>query len=173
MATLVAVVLAVVLLTRPSTSTSASTSATSPAATPPATASAITQTKKPEQPRTAAAARRAAAKAFDAYAAGDYGEFWDGWTRQAQRVVTRKDYVRRFKLCPSVATGIRWQIQKVTLTGERATVRAARAILVENYTLVHQGGRWRFQPQAESLQPYRTMTIEQIVRQERAEGGCG
>ncbi|WP_327587027.1 hypothetical protein OHA25_08450 [Nonomuraea sp. NBC_00507] len=173
-ATLVAVVLAVLLVARPTaTPSSAAAAATSPAGKPSAAPSAAASpSPKPVQPRTQAAVRKVAEQAFDAYGAGEYGEFWDMWTSQAKKVVSRKDYVRRFRLCPSAAQGLRWQIQKVTISGARASVRAVRSILVQTYTFAYQGGRWRFQPSAEMLQPYRTKTIDQIVREERAAGGC-
>ncbi|MBA2891618.1 hypothetical protein [Nonomuraea soli] len=173
-ATLVAVVLAVLLLASPGAQAPAA-QAGGPTAVVNVTASASPtppRTRPPTEPRTEAAAKKAAAKAFDAYAVGDYGRFWDMWTQQAQQVVGRKDYVRRFKLCPQASQGIRWQIQDVAVRGDRATVRAARLILVENYTLAYRAGRWRFVPQPETLAPYRTKTIEQIVAADKAEGGC-
>ncbi|MFF0867617.1 hypothetical protein ACFYUV_38050 [Nonomuraea sp. NPDC003560] len=172
-ATLVAVALAVVLITRPASQGTAAAAATTTAATGSSPAAATpSPTRKPAQPRTEAAVRTAAEQSFDAYAAGAYGEFWDMWTSQTKQVVSRKDYVRRFKLCPSAAEGLRWQIQAVTLAGARARVRAARSILVQTYTFAYQGGRWRFQPSAEMLQPYQTKTVDQIVREERAAGRC-
>lgn len=172
-AVLVAVVLAVMLVTGPTSTVAAAPSTSAAVGTSSAASPSTSATKAPGQPRTVAAVRTAATRAFDAYAGGDYGEFWDTWTSQAKQVVSRRDYVRRFKLCPSAATGLRITIQKVTLAGSRASVRTARSILVQTYTFAYQSGRWRYQPLTEQLQPYRAKTVDQIAREERAAGRCG
>lgn len=172
-ATIVAVVLAVLLLQRsPASSVGASVDRSAAAKSSPPVAK-PTPSEKPAQPRTRAAVRSAAEEVFDAYAAGEYGPFWDMWTSQAKEVVSRKDYVRRFRLCPSVAQGLRFEIQKVTVAGNRATVRTARSILVQTYRFAYQEGEWRYSPLPEQLAPYRTKTVDQIVREEKAAGACG
>jgi hypothetical protein len=142
-----------------------------PAATPAATPSGASG---PPQPHTPDAARAAIVQALDAYADGDYGTSWDMWTRQAKAEVSRADYVRRHKLCRPFfeGQGVRWKVLEVTVFGDWAVVRASRETSVLDYSLFYQDGRWREDPGARLLLPYRTKTIEQIVSDERSAGRC-
>lgn len=142
-----------------------------PVATP-SQAPGSTPAAEPAQPRTRAAAREAAAAAFDLYTAGQYGQFWDTWTQQAQRLISRKDYVRRFKLCPAAAEGLAFTISSVSVSGNTASVVAKRSIATFTFTFAYQGGAWRYVPPADQQREYRTKTVEQIVASERAQGAC-
>ncbi|WP_170317027.1 hypothetical protein [Acrocarpospora corrugata] len=165
------VVLAVLLVERaPEGVAEAAVSATASAA--PAGEGAESS-EPPAQPRTRAGARKAAEASFEAYTVGDYGSFWDGWTAADQEIVSRKDYQRRFKLCPQGAQGIAWVIKKVLVSGNRAVVRAQRLILIEDYTFRYEGGEWRYKLRPEQREPYETKTINQIVAEAKESGNCG
>ncbi|GAA0385810.1 hypothetical protein GCM10009530_40960 [Microbispora corallina] len=168
-AVLIAAVLAVLLVRKTG----------SPATAPVATASPLVvktnaaPTRRPAQPKTRAGARLAAQKVFDLYTSGQYGPFWDRWTSEAQRLVSRRDYVRRFRLCPSIAQGIRIQISAVSVTGDHARVTAARSIATFVYDFQYERGVWRFVPDADQQKEYQTKSVDQIVREERVAGMCG
>lgn len=168
----VAAVLAVLLVQKSDGSTTESAGPTAAAGVA-ATSSSPTPSRRPAQPKTRAGARAAAQKVFDLYSSGQYGPSWDRWAAAAQKLVSRRDYVRRFKLCPSVAEGLRFTISAVSVTGSRAKVTAARSIATFTYDFVYERGAWRFVPDAEQQQEYRTKSIDQIVREERAAGVCG
>ncbi|MFF4417108.1 hypothetical protein ACFYY8_31695 [Streptosporangium sp. NPDC001559] len=147
----------------------------SPLIAPSATAATATaQLAHAPQPRTAQAVRTAAAAAFDDYAAGDYGLFWDRWSAASKRVVSRRDYVRRFKLCPQAVEGLRIKVEKVTLNSARtrARVRASRLDFLFNYDFVYEAGAWRYVLPADVARVYRK-PVDQIVKEERAAGECG
>ncbi|MEW9531920.1 hypothetical protein [Microbispora sp. NPDC049125] len=169
-AVLVAVVLGVLLVMKPSgtATTPAAAAASAPAARPTSAPS-----RRPVQPKTRGGARAAAQKAFDLYTTGQYGPFWDRWTSGAQRLVSRRDYVRRFKLCPNVAEGLRFTISAVSVTGNHAKVTAARSIATFVFDFLYERGAWRYLPPADQQQEYQTKSVDQIVREERAAGTCG
>ncbi|MGI5493776.1 hypothetical protein [Microtetraspora malaysiensis] len=127
----------------------------------------------PTQPRTEAGARAAAQVTFDLYSAGQYGRFWDHWSSGAQGVVSRADYVRRFKECPPIAEGLRFEITSVSVTGNTAKVTTARSIITTTYDFAYQRGAWRYIPLAKTQQEYRTKTIDELVAADRAQGLCG
>jgi hypothetical protein len=124
------------------------------------------------QPRTRAGAQAAAAEAFDDYAAGDYGLFWDRWSATSKKVVSRANYVKRFRLCTPVSEGLPFVIKKVAVSGNRARVRATRLGIFFSYDFVYERGAWRYVLPAEVAREYRTKTVTQIVREERAAGAC-
>lgn len=137
-------------------------------------ATAATAAAQNAQPRTAQAVRTAATVAFDDYAAGDYGPFWDRWSAASKKVVSRRDYVRRFKLCPPSAEGLRFKVEKVTLNSARtrARVRVSRLNFLFNYDFVYEAGVWRYVLPADVARVYRK-PVDQIVKEERAAGECG
>ena len=89
---------------------------TAPATTPSAT----------EEPHTEAGVRAAALDEFDSFASGDYGSTWDRYYGAAKKAISRADYVRLLKLCPDPAAGVRFQIEKVSMDGDRAARRVRR-----------------------------------------------
>ncbi|GAA0969690.1 hypothetical protein GCM10009555_017270 [Acrocarpospora macrocephala] len=161
--------LAYELLQRPAGQSGAAT-----VSTPSAQAEQVAEepTGPPAQPRTRAAVKAAAEALWDSYAVGDYGTYWDAWAAADKKVVSRKDYQRRHRLCPSSAEGINWTVKRVTVKGERATVRAQRLYLIDDYTFVYEDGRWRYRLQPDIRKEYQTQTIDQIVAQAEAEGQC-
>lgn len=145
-------------------------------ATPPAAggAPAAQSSTAATEPRTEAAVRAAASEEFDSYAAGDYGAAWDLWSAAGKRAISRAKYMHLFELCPEVAKGIRFEIQRVTMDSDReAHVRVSRmAIAVMTYQFVYESGRWRFVPAPEAMNDYRTKTVKEITQERRATGGC-
>jgi hypothetical protein len=149
-------------------------SANSNVATPPGAGSAAPTTAAATEPRTEAAVRAAATEEFDSYAAGDYGATWDLYYAPAKKAISRADYMRFFKLCPDLAGGVRFQIEKITMDSDHeAHVRVTRLIAVLTYQFVYESGHWRFVPTAESMRDYHTKTVEQVANERRAQGGCG
>ncbi|MFG1873404.1 hypothetical protein ACGFIV_01025 [Sphaerisporangium sp. NPDC049003] len=171
-AVLVATVLAVLLVRQ-----SGQASAAAPASTATVPAKSKTAAAKEEpavdaEPRTKAGVQAAAAVAFDAYAAEEYGEFWDTWSAKGQKIVSRRDYVRRYKECPALAGGIRFEVKKVAVSGDRAKVRVSRLNAIFTYDFIYENGAWKYVPPAEMQQQYRTRTVDEIVASERASGTC-
>ncbi|WP_155361465.1 hypothetical protein [Acrocarpospora macrocephala] len=124
------------------------------------------------QPRTKAGAKAAAKRAFDFYSIGNYGKFWDQWTEQSQAVVSRSEYMRRFRECPASAQGIRWSISDVSVSGSTARVTASRSILVDQFTFRYQAGRWRYEMTTDQRKQYQGQTVDEIVADQRAKGLC-
>lgn len=127
------------------------------------------------EPRTEAAVRAAATEEFDSYSAGDYGEAWDLWTAAGKKAISRKNYMHLFELCPDVASGARFDIQRVTMDSDHeAHVRVSRlGIAVMSYQFAYEDGHWRYVPTPESMNNYRTKTVQQMAADRRAQGGCG
>lgn len=124
------------------------------------------------QERTEAAVRQAAQDLFDSYAAGNYGAFWDGWTRDAQALISRDDYVRLFDLCKPIAQGIRFDIKRVTVEGDTARVEVTRLIGAFTYDMRFEDGRWKYIPDAQAQADYKTKSIDQIAADKRAARAC-
>ncbi|WP_433351715.1 hypothetical protein ACQP25_01755 [Microtetraspora malaysiensis] len=146
---------------------------TSPASEESTAATRPSPSPSPTQPRTEAGARAAAQVTFDLYSAGQYGRFWDHWSSGAQGVVSRADYVRRFKLCPPIAEGLRFEITDVVVSGTTAKVTTGRSIITTTYDFAYQRGAWRYIPLAKTRQEYWTKTIDELVAADRAQGLCG
>lgn len=121
---------------------------------------------------TEAGARAAAKDGYDAYAAGDYGAWWDVWTPTAQQTFSRADYMRLSTLCRSIAEGTPINIQKVTVAGAVAKVRWERlGLLVQLDTWTYLDGVWRYQPGPESMADYR-LGVDKAAAKRRAAGSC-
>jgi hypothetical protein len=167
-----AAVLAVLALAGCSSADSGGSAAPPPAAGAPATQGAASTGT---EPRTEAAVRAAATEEFDSYAAGDYGAAWDVWTAAGKKAISRANYVKLFQLCPEIAQGVRFEIQKVALDNDHeAHVRASRmGIAVQSFQFVYESGHWRFVPLPDAMNDYRTKTINQMAADRRAQGGCG
>lgn len=127
--------------------------------------------QEPQQDRTEAAVRKAAQDAFDSYAAGNYGAFWDSWTSEAQALISRDDYLRLFELCKPQAEGLRFEIKQVTVDDDVANVEVARLIAAFTYQFRYENGRWRYVPDAQAQADYRK-PIEQLASEKRAAGAC-
>ncbi|MBP2704960.1 nuclear transport factor 2 family protein [Microbispora sp. RL4-1S] len=100
----------------------------------------------PTQPRTRAGVRMAAQKAFDLYSSGQYGRFRDRWSSGAQELVSRRDYMRRFKECLSPVSGLRFEITDVAVSGDTAKVTASRSVATFIFDFAYQRGAWRYVP---------------------------
>lgn len=128
--------------------------------------------EREEQPRTEFGARQAANAALDSYAAGNYGAFWDSWTKESQKVISRADYERLFQLCKPPAEGLRFTINRVDVEGDTARVEVARLIATFTYTLRYENGQWRFVLPDDTRAEYQGRTVEQIAQQRRAKSQC-
>ncbi|GAA4522535.1 hypothetical protein GCM10023191_101910 [Actinoallomurus oryzae] len=147
-------------------------------ATPPPAAGAVPSTALASsgvEPHTEAAVRAAATEEFDSFAAGDYGATWDLYYTKAKKLISRADYIRLFKLCPDPAAGAKFQIEKITLdSAYEAHVRVSRlGLAVASYVFTYESGHWKFIPDARAMSDYRTKSVEQMARDQRAQGGCG
>ncbi|MEV0584115.1 hypothetical protein [Nonomuraea sp. NPDC050310] len=125
-----------------------------------------------EQGRDEATVKQVAQAAFDLYSSGQYGQFWDVWSSQAQASISRDGYVRLFELCKPIAENIRFTIQSVAITGVSAKVQANRLIGAFTFDFVYEGGRWRYVPAADQQQEYQSGTVEQVVEARKAKGTC-
>ncbi|GIH22839.1 hypothetical protein Aph01nite_11490 [Acrocarpospora phusangensis] len=167
-----AVVLVVERVPQPTTVAQAAVSDSSTAGPAGSIASASPTPSPTPQPQTRAGARAAATRAFAFYSLGNYGKFWDQWTKQSQAVVSRSEYIRRFQECPAPAEGLRWSIDDVRVSGSAAKVTASRSILVDQFTFRYQAGRWRYEMTADQRRQYEGQTVDEIVDDQRAKGLC-
>ncbi|GAA3443307.1 nuclear transport factor 2 family protein [Planomonospora venezuelensis] len=126
-------------------------------------------------PRTEESVRQAARTAFDAYASGASGEFWDLWSPQSQTLITRDEYVRLFQLCPPLFPGAAFTVTDVSITGETALVTATRAgdPAAYDYDFTREGGSWRYVLPPQEEAEYRSKGVDEIVLARRAAGTCG
>lgn len=138
---------------------------------PPATTSAASPTPAAE-PRTADAARAAAQREFDAYAAGDWAGAWDLWTAAGKQAMPRADYVRLHTECKTL-TGLTFEITGARLEGEsKAIVTWKRSIAAGTATMVYEGGAWRYQPDPEAMAGY-AKGIDKLIADKKAADECG
>ncbi|GAA0940090.1 hypothetical protein [Actinocorallia libanotica] len=130
------------------------------------------------QPKTKAAVREVAQTNFDAYATGDYGDSYDLWTESAKKFVTRQNYVKAYKLCPSIAEGVPFKISSIQLAPDRlsAKVRTTRTMgisVAASYTYVYENSEWRWQPDQKILAPYKAgRTPQQLAAAWQKDGRC-
>lgn len=150
----------------PAGSTHAETVATAAGSTGP-------ETPTPgQQPMTQAGAQAAAKDGYDTYASGDYGGWWDIWTPDAQRVISRAEYLRLIKLCTPGGEGVPITIQKVTAAGGSAKVRWERAgLLVQTDTWTYVAGAWRYVPRPDSIADYK-LGADKAAARRRSAGSC-
>jgi hypothetical protein len=139
---------------------------------PPPSASA---SDAPGDARSEESVRRAAQAAFDAYAGGRSGDFWDLWSTRARSSITREEYVRLFRLCPQLVAGATFTITDVYVTGDTALVTAGRAgdPTPYDYDFVREGGSWRHVPPPEEQEEYRAKDVDRIAAERRTAGACG
>jgi hypothetical protein len=116
-----------------------------------------------------------AADEFGRLAGGGWAQAWELWSGSAQLVLDQAGFVRLNTECRPVL-GIPYVIDRST-TVDRNTVRVDwhRAtdggVASGSNTLVHQAGKWRFNPDPGSLAEYR-LGVDALVRQRRAAGTC-
>lgn len=146
-------------------------------ATPPSvsTAPSSAPATSAAEPRSEAAVRQAAADEFDSFAAGDYGAAWDRFYAPAKKAISRAEYLRLLQLCPDVAHGVKFSVDKVTLVTRSASqVRVSRmGLAVASYRFVYESGRWVFVPAPDTMRDFRTKSVQQMAADQRAQGGCG
>lgn len=124
------------------------------------------------EPVTEQAAKAAASEMFEAFSSGDYGAAWDLWSGEAQKTMSRADYLRLNELCRPAAEGVPITLKKVRLEGTVAIVRAERVGMGFTYRFTHEAGRWVYVPDKEVLAEYRSGTVEQIAAKRRKDSRC-
>ncbi|GAA3122321.1 hypothetical protein GCM10010466_11530 [Planomonospora alba] len=129
----------------------------------------------PDPAESEEAVRQAAQAAFDAYANGRSGEFWDRWSSGARAVIDREEYVRLFRLCPQLVPGALFDIGDIVITGDTALVTAGRTTdpTPYDYDFVREDGSWRYVPPPEEQEEYRSKGVDQIAAERQAAGTCG
>ncbi|WP_067130205.1 hypothetical protein [Microtetraspora malaysiensis] len=122
--------------------------------------------------RTEAGVRQAAQTTLDFYSSGAYGQFWDSWTADAQKLIARDDYLRMFELCKPIAEDLRFEIKGVTLDGDGADVQVTHFLAAFTYRFRYEGGRWRYIPEQQAQADYTSKTVDQMAAERRASRGC-
>lgn len=128
----------------------------------------------PAQPQTEEAVREAAQEHVDAYVSGDYAGAWESWSNSAKKVLDQAGYVRLNELCPQLAEGVPMKVDAVRLNAAKtvAVVRFERLGFKFSYKYLYEDGRWRFQPDAETIADYR-LGAEALAAKRKREGSCG
>lgn len=133
------------------------------------------------QPRTLAGVRKAAADAFNAFSAGEYGVSWDAWTAEGKKIVTRDYYAKVHAVCEPLFAGAPFKIKKIVLSTDRmsAKIRTARTAprsgtpTVTTYTFRYEDGQWRWAPAKELLADYRLkLTVPKLAARWKTAGHC-
>ncbi|MBG0814218.1 hypothetical protein [Planomonospora sp. ID82291] len=139
---------------------------------PPASAGA---SDAPGDARSEEAVRQAAQDAFDAYAGGRSGDFWDLWSTRARSSITREEYVRLFRLCPQLVADAAFTVTDVHVMGDTALVTASRTgdPTPYDYDFVREDGAWRHVPPPEEQEEYRAKGVDRIAAERRTAGACG
>jgi hypothetical protein len=116
-----------------------------PAATP---TTAVATTALPvtttTQTPTVAGLRAAAQVTLAAYAAGDWGSFWDQWDASSQALIPRDEYVRRKTACPGIVG------QPITISSVAPAangiwnVRGRRGTSATTYQFRYGDGVWSY-----------------------------
>ncbi|WP_433419834.1 hypothetical protein ACQP1V_06445 [Microtetraspora malaysiensis] len=122
--------------------------------------------------RTEAGVRQAAQTTLDFYSSGAYGQFWDSWTADAQKLIARDDYLRMFELCKPIAENMRFEIKGVTLDGDDADVQVTQLLAAFTYQFRYEGGRWRYIPEQQAQADYTSKTVDEMAAERRASRGC-
>lgn len=123
------------------------------------------------EPKTVEAAKAAAQREFDYYAAGDWGGTWDLWTKAGKAAFSREDYIRLHTTCKTI-TGPTFEITGARLEGDsKAVVNYKRLTFADTGTMVYEGAAWRWQPQPEDMKDYAT-GVDAMLKKRRAEGSC-
>lgn len=112
-----------------------------------------------------------AQKEFGLLSGGGWAAAWNLWTSSAQQAVSQAEFVHVNSACRP-ALGVPYVIDDSTVA-DPATVRIAwhRASARGVNSMVYQGGRWRFAPDARTLADYR-LGADRLIGQRRAAGSC-
>jgi hypothetical protein len=110
----------------------------------------------PRQAKTIEAALGAAREGSAAAASLDFGAFWDLWTAEAQVAISRADYIRLVTECRNPRAGVPVEVATGRFAGnDIVIVDVTRGGQPATYELRFEEGRWRFQPDANSMADYR------------------
>ena len=81
--------------------------------------------------------------AYDDYAAGDFGRFYDSWSAESQALIGRDGYTDRIESCPAITTKI--EATKASENDDGSwTVRWEAGELLGTDSWIEEGGKWRF-----------------------------
>jgi hypothetical protein len=99
------------------------------------------------------AAEATAQTEFGLLAGGDYGGAWDLWTVEAQRAISRADFVALGAGCPR---GVPAEATDQRLVDDGTlTLDWRRGDQTGTARVVYTGGAWRYQPDQSTLDGYR------------------
>lgn len=148
------------------------TDSEAPPASQPGTSNDVPVTTAPAaEPKTVEAAKAAAQKEFDLFAAGDWGGTWDLWTSAGKAAISRDEYIRLHTECQTIS-GVTFEITNVRLEGaDKATVTYKRLIAAGTGTMVYEDGAWRWQPQPDDMKDY-AKGVDAVLKERRAAGSC-
>ncbi|NJC69133.1 hypothetical protein HC031_05285 [Planosporangium thailandense] len=143
--------------------------------TPAATATRSTAAASPTpsaEPKTVDAAKAAAQREFDLYAAGDWAGAWDLWTKAGKAAFSRSDYSRLHTECKTL-TGLTFEITNARLENDTTAVVAyKRSIAAGTANMMYEDGGWRYQPDASSMADY-AKGVDKLIADSKQEGRCG
>jgi hypothetical protein len=92
----------------------------------------------------AAGLRSAAQVILAAYAAGDWGTFWDRWDLASQALITRNEYIRRKTACPGVVGQPITIVSALPAANRIWNVRGRRAASATTYQFRWSQGVWSY-----------------------------
>ncbi|MHB1324975.1 MAG: hypothetical protein ACYDGS_03215 [Thermoleophilia bacterium] len=114
--------------------------------------------------------RPVAQEEFDTYSGGVFGETWDLWTKEGKSLISRDGYIRLHAECKTIQ-GIPFEILKISINGDRATVMGKRAGFDFAFEFAYEDGEWRFDPPADDKADYK-LGIDALIAKMKAEGRC-
>ena len=112
-------------------------------------------------------------KEFDLLKKQDWAGAWALWSKPAQREVAKKEFVTANRTCP-VSPGAGFQLMEVKPLSQTLIELNWRRDngVVGRGSLVLAGGRWYFQPDAQTLSEYSSGAAKAISNR-RENGTCG
>lgn len=147
------------------------TGSSAPAGTPTVAATEPAPAPSPTEPQTAEAAKAAAERELNAYAAGDWRGAWDLWTAKGKAAISRDQYHGLHTACQTI-TGTLFEVTAARLESPtRAVVTYTRLIVAGTADMQYEDGAWRYQPDAEAMADY-AKGVDKILAKRRADGAC-
>ncbi|GIH17408.1 hypothetical protein [Rugosimonospora africana] len=116
------------------------------------------------------AATATAQTEFGLLAGGDFGGAWELWSQDAQRSITRTDFVALNTACPSKGVAAQVVATRPVNDGE-VDIDWTRGSQSGTASLLYAGGTWRYQPSESTLDNYR-LGVDKLVAQLRAAHEC-
>lgn len=137
----------------------------------PPSAAAAASPAAPADPDTAAGAQTAAEQVASLFSAGDWGSTWDMFAAEAQRAITRSDYIKLKTTCPG-PVGTPLTVKSVRFVGPKlATFVGTRLGVDLVYELRYEAGQWRLTFSSTDLQDYRK-GVATVIAERKKQGAC-